>query len=249
MLIVKLGNVFFRWRDTLFSLVILSGIVIIIYNQNTLLTGWFGDFETDFYFTINGFIFIIVGIFIRAITIGFIYIKRAGIQKKIHADELFQEGLFAHTRNPLYLGNTFILIGSVLTINLYLFWFVILPLFFFIYYSIIKAEEDFLYKRFSEKYIQYKNRVPRFFPSNFDKFPASFQNLYFSLKRVIKTEHPTQSIILLIFFLITIIKFYYRYQIDFSYIMMKIILILLIFVILYYTVSHILKQKKKLEFQ
>ena len=46
------------------------------------------------------------------LTIGYEYIVRGGRQGKVYAEDLVQGGVFAHSRNPLYLGNLLIIVGS-----------------------------------------------------------------------------------------------------------------------------------------
>lgn len=246
-MIVKIGNFFFRWRDTLFSLIILLGLYLLTFNNQYWFILRFGNFREDIILSIIGLIFILTGIIIRSITIGYIYIKRAGINKKIHADELFTEGLFSHSRNPLYVGNLFIVTGAIISMNLYLFWFIVLPLFYFIYYAIIKAEENFLENKFKDKYKKYMESVPRLIFGNFHLFPESFKNLNFSIKRVIKVEHSVQFLVLFTLALINIFKFYFRYHFDYNHTFFIIIYISIIVLLLYQILSSLLKKKGKLD--
>ncbi len=151
--------------------------------------------------------------------------------------------MFAHSRNPLYLGNLFIVTGGIISINIDIFWFIVLPLFYFIYYAIIKAEEDFLEKKFKEEYIEFTKEVPRLWFGNFSKFPASFKNLNFSIKRVIKVEHSTQFLILLTISLINIFKFYFRYQFSKDHTLFIMIYIFMIILFIYQITSFYLKKK------
>jgi protein-S-isoprenylcysteine O-methyltransferase Ste14 len=74
-------------------------------------------------------------------------------------------GLYAITRNPMYLGRYFIILGGiVLTGNIYLILFYTL---FYYFYMVnrVKREEKTLSGIFGEDYINYCNQVNRFFPS------------------------------------------------------------------------------------
>lgn len=246
-MIIKMGHFFFRWRDTIFSFFILFGLYLLTLNQEYWFNARFGHMREDIIFSILGFLFIFIGIIIRSITIGFFYIKRAGINKKIHAEKLFTEGLFSHSRNPLYLGNLFIVTGAVLSFNLYLFWFFMLPLFYFIYYAMIRAEENFLYNKFQGEYINYMQKVPRLFFGNFHLFPKSFEKLTFSFKRIVKVEHSVQFLVFFITSLINLFKFHFRYHFRYDHVFFFIIYFFIIILILYQIISNQLKKLGKLD--
>ncbi|MFN3603085.1 MAG: methyltransferase family protein [Leptonema sp. (in: bacteria)] len=245
---IRFGNFFFRWRDTLFSLILIFGLYSLTLPKEELFF-YFGDVELDIILSWIGFFVLLIGILIRVFTIGFIYIKRAGIQKKIYAEVLFQEGLFAHSRNPLYLGNLLVVTGFVITINLIAFWYLILPLFFFIYFCIIKAEEDFLFKKFQDKYLDYYKKVPRLIFGNFSLYPQSFKNLTFSFKRMIKVEHSSHFLIFFSLVLVNLFKFHFRYQWDWSHPFFYLLYLISIVLLLYQGVSFYLKKIGKLDVQ
>jgi protein-S-isoprenylcysteine O-methyltransferase Ste14 len=123
--------------------------------------------ESEFYDSCMdgvGFVVAIMGQVLRALVIGKDYIKRGGRDKKIMANRLVQEGIFAHSRNPLYLGNILIIIGIGIIYNSM--WGYILAYSFFLigYLAIVIAEEDFLKTKFGVEYEVYCKRVPRFIP-------------------------------------------------------------------------------------
>jgi protein-S-isoprenylcysteine O-methyltransferase Ste14 len=70
-------------------------------------------------------------------------------------------GIYRYTRNPIYLGFVFMLIGLPLDMGIY--WGIILvwPLITFMNNLIIKHEEAYLEKKFEEQYVDYKSRVRR----------------------------------------------------------------------------------------
>ena len=82
----------------------------------------------------------------------------------MRSSELIIDGLYAHVRNPLYLGNLVIAAGvMILFFNVWL-----IPVFSCVvlhYYLIIRAEEAYLEKRFGEAYLAYKQRTPRLIPA------------------------------------------------------------------------------------
>ncbi len=238
---VVLGNFFFRWRDTLFTFILIFGLYSLTLTDHIFFS-YLNDQKLDIMFSWIGLFVVIVGVLIRVFTIGFIYIKRAGFKKKIYAETLFQEGLFAHSRNPLYLGNLLIVTGIIISFDMFLFWFFVLPLFYFIYYCMIKAEENFLLNKFKDQYKDYYQKVPRLFFGNFSQFPDSFKNLQFSFPQLIKVEHSTHFLIFFSLILINLIKFRYRYSYEWNDPLFYFLYILLSILIFYQIVSYIYKK-------
>lgn len=76
-------------------------------------------------------------------------------------DELVTTGPYKYTRNPQYLGILAFLFGfSLLTGSLYIFLFSLLWV--ILFYILVIFEEKELEQEFGERYIKYKNKVPRF---------------------------------------------------------------------------------------
>jgi protein-S-isoprenylcysteine O-methyltransferase Ste14 len=96
---------------------------------------------------------VIPGLVIRALASG-------ELQKN---EQLATGGLYAHTRNPLYLGSLILAIGFALASRSW--WIVagIILLFFAIYLPVIRSEEEFLRGRFPQ-FEDYARQVPRLFP-------------------------------------------------------------------------------------
>jgi protein-S-isoprenylcysteine O-methyltransferase Ste14 len=96
---------------------------------------------------------VIPGLVIRALASG-------QLQKN---EQLATGGLYAYTRNPLYLGSLILAIGFALASRSW--WIVagIVLLFFAIYLPVIRAEEAFLRERFPQ-FEDYARQVPRLFP-------------------------------------------------------------------------------------
>ena len=83
-------------------------------------------------------------------------------QTKTESD-LITHGIYAHVRNPLYLGVTIQFFGWFFVL---LFTFLlIMPVFFMLlFFFVARWEEKELTERFGEAYLNYKKSVPRFFP-------------------------------------------------------------------------------------
>ncbi|MBL8018147.1 MAG: hypothetical protein JNM27_00660 [Leptospirales bacterium] len=207
--VLAFGNFFFKWRDTAFSLIFVGAFFtagIAILNPD--------GYNLDLYTSILGLFLASIGQFVRAITIGYAYIKRGGLNKKIYAETLQDQGVFAHTRNPMYLGNLLLVTGAIVCINNLAFYLLALPLFYFIYYSIITAEEDFLSRKFGTAYDAYKKEVPnRLLPGNMGKWGETIKQMEFSWKRLIRKEHGSTVVIFGGLCLYNITKFHLRYDI------------------------------------
>ena len=80
------------------------------------------------------------------VTIGLAYIIRGGKNKKVYAEDLVTTGIFAHCRNPLYVGNILMLAGVGILSNSLLYVVIMIPFFLFVYQAIVLAEENFLTK-------------------------------------------------------------------------------------------------------
>lgn len=129
-----------------------------------------------------------LGLFIRSYTIGYTPKGTSGRNTKNQvAETLNTSGIYSTVRNPLYLGNFFMMLGVVMFIRVW--WVgVIYSLAFWLYYErIIMAEESFLKDKFGKTYEDYLNRTPAFIP----KFNLWLPNMLpFSLKNVLKREYP-----------------------------------------------------------
>jgi hypothetical protein len=137
-----------------------------------------------------GTIIALSGQTLRALTIGLAYIKRGGKKKKVYAETLVQEGIFAHCRNPLYLGNLLILIGVGIAGNSLLFVLFGIPFLIFAYLAIIYAEENYLGKKFGQEFDDYCRRVNRIIP-NFSGLGNTMKGMEFKWNRLVVKEYAT----------------------------------------------------------
>jgi protein-S-isoprenylcysteine O-methyltransferase Ste14 len=79
------------------------------------------------------------------------------------AAALVQTGVFARSRNPIYLGMVFFMLGlGIATVSP---WLILLaPLFlFYLQERVIKREEAYLTARFGPEYVTYRRKVRRWF--------------------------------------------------------------------------------------
>ena len=241
-ILIPVGNFFFRWRDTSFSLIFASAFYLVTFPELAV-----GDYSFELFITLMGFAVALLGQAIRAITIGYAYIKRGGLNKKIYADKLVVSGMFNHSRNPLYVGNILILIGSILVINIFWFYIIVLPLFYLIYIAITLAEEKFLKSKFGADYEEYLKTVNRFWPHRFSQWSKSIEGMDFTWKRLLKKEHNTTFVVFSALLIYTVVKFYYRYSKDWLSQESLILWVLVGLFVVAQLVIVILKKTSKLE--
>lgn len=182
-MIVKTGNFFFRYRNALFPIVF-----ALLFFEGT----WplFDNHLIEMWEIVVGTTIAVCGQTLRAFTIGLAYIKRGGKKKKVYAETLVQDGIFAHCRNPLYLGNILILLGVGIAGNSLLFVLFGIPLLLFAYLAIIHAEENYLGKKFGQEFKDYCRRVNRIIP-DFSGIGNTIKSMEFKWNRLVVKEYAT----------------------------------------------------------
>jgi protein-S-isoprenylcysteine O-methyltransferase Ste14 len=181
--LVRAGNFLFTWRNEIFPL----SFIAIAAASRPLAP--FGSERADLLLDAIGLGVALAGQTLRAAVIGLAYIQRGGKGKKIHADNLVQDGLFAHSRNPLYLGNMMVFLGLFIVLNSYLGYLVGVPFFLLAYLSITFAEEEFLRKQFGREYVDYVQRVRNRYVPSAKGFGATMRSMSFQWKRLVRKEY------------------------------------------------------------
>jgi protein-S-isoprenylcysteine O-methyltransferase Ste14 len=180
----KLGHFLFKYRNLLFPLIIIS--LVIFFQPHLAL----GDIRWDIFFDILGIIIMLSGLALRAIVIGYVYIRRGGVNKQVYADKLVTEGIFSLCRNPLYVGNILMVLGFLLIFHNP--WTYILgttvPL--LAYKAIVTAEESFLLKKFGAEYQAYCDNVPRW-SFRLGDVRKNLADYRFSWSRVLLKDYTT----------------------------------------------------------
>jgi protein-S-isoprenylcysteine O-methyltransferase Ste14 len=72
------------------------------------------------------------------------------------------EGVFARTRNPLYVGGGLVLTGLAIGFALDWVLLLLLPSFLLLHYGVVLPEERYLERKFGDLYRRYKASVPRY---------------------------------------------------------------------------------------
>ncbi len=199
--IVKIGNFFFKYRNKVFPLVI--GVLFLIQPPYAL-------FRANAIEGIKDGIAILLslsGLLVRALVIGFAYIKRGGVNKQVFADKLVTEGMFTICRNPLYYGNMLIYVGIFLFYGTPLAIVVGSLLFYFIYICIIATEERYLRNKFGAEYDVYEMQTNRWI-IDFTQFRTATKGMFFNFRKVIIKDYPTIFTTFLIILFIEQYKLY-----------------------------------------
>ena len=178
------GNFLFRHRNWVFPLVMI------------LLFGAFrpvpagGEAAADLWLDIAGIAVVLAGLALRGAVVGLAYIKRGGLQKKVYADDLVTTGMFAHGRNPLYVGNALMIAGYLMIHNNP--WVYALGGLFFgtAYHAIVAAEEVFLRAKFGAAYEAYCRDVPRW-SIRLVGLSRTFAGMEFNWRRVVAKDYST----------------------------------------------------------
>ena len=181
-MIVPYGNFLFRYRNGLFPAVLVALFVIFrpVY--------FLGDERLDCWVDALGLLVALTGQAFRAIAIGYVYILRGGRDHKVYAEDLVTSGFFAHSRNPLYLGNVLILIGLFLIHGNP--WVIGAGSLFFLsgYAAIVAAEEHYLAGKFGAAYEGYVRDVPRWLP-RLQGLRGTMAGMRFNWRRLVSKEY------------------------------------------------------------
>ena len=174
---VKFGNWLFHYRNFLFPLfyafLFIPSSPVIANEKVTLMAGLVTIFS---------------GILVRSVTVGLDYIVRGGKNRRVYAEGLVTGGIYTICRNPMYLGNILLVAGFSIMADSLLFTVIFFPLFILFYIAIIKAEEDFLYKKFGAEFLNFKNNVNALLP-DLRALGKAFEGQSFNLKKVLRNEY------------------------------------------------------------
>jgi len=181
-MMVSIGNFLFHFRNGLFPLV----YALLIFKSQPLIA----DYRVA---ALCGFLVAASGQLLRAVTVGLEYIIRGGRDRQVYAEKLVQGGIFAHCRNPLYVGNYVILLGVSLASNSVLFCAIAIPFFAFAYWAIIAAEENFLRNKFGQEFDDYCARVNRLVPK-FSGLSRTIAGMRFNWRRLVTAEYGSAFI-------------------------------------------------------
>ena len=181
---VRAGNVIFRFRDALFPIVLLT----VAFGTRPRIAG--GSMATDHLVDALGIVVALSGEALRVLVIGLVYITRGGQNRQVWANSLVDTGMFAHSRNPLYLANLLLFLGLAIIHNGWAMYVIVLPFFLIAYVCIVAAEEEYLRGKFGEAYVDYCRRVPRWLPS-LRGLSGTLRSTQFDWFKVLRKEYGT----------------------------------------------------------
>jgi hypothetical protein len=185
------GNWLFRRRSWLPVFIIVPGIIVM----------YLGNRQAIIFDMRDELIFLgvsVLGQLIRIFTVGFAPRNTSGRNTAGGqiADELNMTGIYSLVRHPLYLGNFFMWLGPALFLRSTCFTIVFVLLYWLYYERIMFAEEQFLRKKFGDKYDKWSEEVNAFIPFKFSYIKPS---LHFSVRNVLKREYNSFVNIFMIF--------------------------------------------------
>lgn len=197
-----IGHVLFRYRNSLFPLACLP-----------LFLPGPEPFEDTLLATLIGAIVALLGQLIRIVTIGFRYVIRGGRSRRVYAEDLVTEGLYAHVRNPMYLGNLLIVVGVAIAANSWPTILLGVPLAVLMYICIVAAEEEYLLGRFGETFRAYCRDVPRWLPRTGTLLRQS-EAAPFRWRRVLVKEYGTPLGWISVIIAVTLFNFWHDGEWD-----------------------------------
>jgi len=235
-----IGAFFFRFRNGLFPVIYL---LVALFIRPAFFAG---NPKWDLFATGIGLIVAMLGETIRCLAIGLDYsIVRGGRKGRVYAVDLVTEGIYAHTRNPMYVGNLFFSLGFCLMYGSPWTYLAIFPFFLLVYLSIVFEEERFLSKKFGGKYDEYLRDTNRFVP-RLQGLAQTMKQHRFDWKRVIAKEYGTLFIFLFGAYVLLIAK--YRYLIGPAGILGRhgLLVLFLIPIFILYGVARFLKKTDRI---
>ncbi len=176
------GKWLFRWRSYFPFLMVLLMIASLRY-----FTYPFGSVFLQHMWELFCVLVGLCGVAIRGFTAGSVPHKTSGRNTRRQiAASLNTTGMYSIVRNPLYLGNFFMVLAICLFLHIWWIPLIYLLAFMLYYERIVFAEEMFLRQRFGEEYMAWASRTPAFFPriSQWRK-PA----LSFSFRALVRREY------------------------------------------------------------
>ena len=182
--LIRAGHFFFRWRDAFSPLLFLS--LLFLTRPGAAAASARSGLMSD----LAGVFLAAAGQLLRVAVVGYAYIIRGGRKRKVYAEGLVTRGLFSVCRNPLYLGNLLIYVGLMIVWNSSRMYLVAVPVYAFMYASIVAAEEDFLLRKFGDEYERYCRKVNRWLP-DVRRLQDGLEGIAFNWRRVVVKEYGT----------------------------------------------------------
>ncbi|HEU4752259.1 MAG TPA: isoprenylcysteine carboxylmethyltransferase family protein [Armatimonadota bacterium] len=185
----RLGVFLFASRNWLFT----AGLLGLLAGFRPVLF-WHSE-RADTWMNLFGLGLTLAGQGLRMAVIGYSPVWSGGTRKRVDAEQLLTTGLFAHVRNPLYIGNLLVVVGLAAIHNNPWVYGVGVPLTLLGYSAIVAAEEGYLLRRFGPDYGAYCRQVPRWVP-RLRGLTQSLAGISFDGRRVVLQEYGSVYIAL-----------------------------------------------------
>jgi protein-S-isoprenylcysteine O-methyltransferase Ste14 len=235
------GNWLFKYRGILPLIILIVGIIVLIHSESDVSNFFYNKALFTDYYNLGCLFICLIGLAVRIYTVGHTPNNTSGRNTDTQvADTLNQTGIYSIVRHPLYLGNFLMWLGIALAVQN--FWFVaIFVLLYWIYYErIMYAEEQFLYRKFGEKFIKWAAQTPAFIP-NFKLFVKP--NTPFVWKKVLRQEKNGLAALLIIFSLFDVIGQLIQKNHSYNY---ALYIVCLISIVLYIVLRYMKKKTQLL---
>ena len=118
-------------------------------------------FDNSIIFRFLGIILTIAAILLFVKSVRIFNLRKEKIHPRSISTQIFKDGPFQFSRNPIYLAMFVLLIGVGLTLNSFWFLYSGLVVAIMIHYGVIIPEENYLEKEFRKDYLEYKKTVRR----------------------------------------------------------------------------------------
>jgi len=109
----------------------------------------------------SGLVFFILGLFVFLISMGPFFKRKQNPDPLAPTAEIYQDGLYAFSRNPMYVSFNLITISLSLLLDNFWILILLLPTLIIMTYGVILHEEAYLEDKFGEEYKNYKKKVRR----------------------------------------------------------------------------------------
>lgn len=154
------GNYLFRYRGIIPLSILTAGILVFLLCDPHPYT----DLTWKYEVLCMGIS--LAGLAIRVLTVAFRFKGTSGrnTEKQV-AEQLNTTGIYSQVRHPLYLGNFFMSLGLALLVRNYWFLAIFIGIYWIYYERIMFAEEQFLRKRFGERYLRWASITPAIIPA------------------------------------------------------------------------------------
>ena len=118
-------------------------------------------FDNSIIFRFIGIILTIAAILLFVKSVRIFNLRKEKLHPRSISTQIFKDGPFQFSRNPIYLAMFVLLIGVGLTLNSLWFLYSGLVVAIMIHYGVIIPEENYLEKEFGKDYLEYKKTVRR----------------------------------------------------------------------------------------